>query len=87
MTAAPRNGLELFLPRDVLAARIQEMGAEIGSDADGNTLLLIGVLRGPLSFLRTWPAPSLRTLYLILFLSPATEQASILGRTYAWSSI
>lgn len=50
MTAALQERLELFLPRDVLADRIQKMAAEISRDTGDNTLLLIGVLRGAAVF-------------------------------------
>lgn len=50
MTAAVHERLELFLPRHLLAARIQEMGAEISRDTGDNPLLLIGVLRGAAVF-------------------------------------
>jgi len=45
------QGLEILLTREQIAARIQEMGAQITKDLAGEKLVMIGVLKGAAPFL------------------------------------
>ena len=45
------QGLEILLTREQIAARIQEMGAQISKDLAGEKLVMIGVLKGAAPFL------------------------------------
>jgi hypoxanthine phosphoribosyltransferase len=52
MTApATERDLEIFLTRDQIQQRIHRLGAEISRDFSGQSLLLIGVLKGAAIFL------------------------------------
>ena len=42
---------EVLIDRDVLAARVAELGAEVSADYEGRDLLLIGVLKGAVFFM------------------------------------
>ncbi len=48
---AANDNLELFLTRDQIHARVQQLGAQISRDFAGESLLLIGVLKGAAIFL------------------------------------
>ncbi len=47
---AAKNNLELFLTRDQIHARVQELGAQISRDFAGRPLVLVGVLKGAAIF-------------------------------------
>ena len=49
--AQDKHGLEILFTREQIAARIQEMGAQITRDLDGEKLVMIGVLKGAAPFL------------------------------------
>lgn len=49
--ALDKHGLEILFPREQIAARIQEMGAQITRDLAGEKLVMIGVLKGAAPFL------------------------------------
>lgn len=44
-------GLEILLDRETIARRVAEMGEEISRDFEGQSLLLVGVLKGAAVFL------------------------------------
>ena len=48
---AANRKLELFLTRDQIQQRVQELGVEIARDFSGQALLLVGVLKGAAIFL------------------------------------
>ncbi len=45
------TGLEILIPRQRIAARIEELGAAIARDFAGQSLLLVGILKGAAIFL------------------------------------
>ncbi len=49
--AQDKHGLEILFTREQIAARIQEMGAQITRDVGGEKLVMIGVLKGAAPFL------------------------------------
>lgn len=50
-TAPSPQKLEILITRDTIQARVAELGAQIGRDYAGKTLLLLGVLKGAAIFL------------------------------------
>ncbi len=50
-TLATNQNLECFLTRDQIQQRVQQIGAEISQDFCGQSLVLIGVLKGAAIFL------------------------------------
>lgn len=50
-TAPSAAGLEILLDRETIARRVAEMGEEISRDFEGQSLLLVGVLKGAAVFL------------------------------------
>lgn len=48
---ATNENLELFLTRDQIQERVQQLGAEISRDFSGRSVVLIGVLKGAAIFL------------------------------------
>ena len=48
---ATNHNLELFLTRDQIHKRVQQMGEEISRDFAGQSLLMVGVLKGAAIFL------------------------------------
>lgn len=50
-TAPSAAGLEILLDRETIARRVAEMGEEISRDFEGQSLLLVGVLKGAAIFL------------------------------------
>ncbi len=49
--ATDKHGLEILFTREQIAARIQELGAQITRDLAGEKLVMIGVLKGAAPFL------------------------------------
>lgn len=49
---------EILLTEEQIAARVRELGAQITKDYAGKTILLCGILKGAVTFLPIWPAPS-----------------------------
>ena len=45
------DGIEVLYSREQIAARVAEMGAEIGNDLKGEKLVMVGVLKGAALFL------------------------------------
>ena len=45
------DGIEVLYSREQIAARVAEMGAEIGRDLKGEKLVMVGVLKGAALFL------------------------------------
>ena len=51
MSSITPTALEVLFTREQIAARIQEMGAQITSDLNGEKLVMVGVLKGAAPFL------------------------------------
>jgi hypoxanthine phosphoribosyltransferase len=51
MSSTATPGLEVLYSRDQIAERVQEMGAEISRDLNGEKLVMVGVLKGAAFFL------------------------------------
>ena len=51
MSSISPDALEVLFTREQIAARIQEMGAQITSDLKGEKLVMVGVLKGAAPFL------------------------------------
>jgi hypoxanthine phosphoribosyltransferase len=47
----PVNELQILIPRDRIAQRVADMGAEITRDFSGQTVMFVGVLKGAAIFL------------------------------------
>jgi len=47
----PVNELQILIPRDRIAQRVTDMGAEITRDFSGQTVMFVGVLKGAAIFL------------------------------------
>jgi hypoxanthine phosphoribosyltransferase len=47
----PVNQLKILIPRDQIAQRVAEMGADITRDFSGQTVMFVGVLKGAAIFL------------------------------------
>ena len=73
---------EVVVSREALARRVNELGAEIGSDYRGRPLHLVGVLKGATTFLadlaRAIPSPDVTIDYLaISSYGRATETSGV----------
>jgi len=51
MSSAPASRLKVLISREQIAARVVELGAQISRDLQGETVVLIGVLKGACLFL------------------------------------
>lgn len=57
---------EILLTEEQIHQRVQEMGRQITKDYAGKTILMCGILKERLLFLRIWPVRSIALFFLIL---------------------
>jgi hypoxanthine phosphoribosyltransferase len=49
--SSPKDGIEILIPADAIAARVKELGEAITRDHQGRALTVVGVIKGSFVFL------------------------------------